>query len=166
MGARFPLAPMSQPIRIVTGVLLTIPPAFAALALALGAPLALPAALLAALYAAVWLGARPSAFELDARGLRIRFPLWTRSLPARSLASARVVEGAALRGELGVALRVGVGGLWGGFGWLWSSKRGWLELYVSRTDGLVWIERSAGLPLLISPERPSELADRLRSPSA
>jgi hypothetical protein len=166
MGERFPLAPMSRPIRIVTGVLLAIPPAFAALALALGAPLALPAALVAGLYAAVWLGARPAAFELDAGALHVRFPLWTRSLPARSLASARVVEGAALRGELGFALRVGVGGLWGGFGWLWSAKRGWLELYVSRTDRLVWIERRAGLPLLITPERPSELVERLRSPPA
>jgi hypothetical protein len=160
MRERFPLAPMSRPIRIVTGVLLAIPLAFAALALALGAPLALPAALLAGLYAAVWLGTRPAAFELDADALHVRFPLWTRSLPARSLA------GAALRGELGFALRVGVGGLWGGFGWLWSSKRGWLELYVSRTDRLVWIERRVGLPLLITPERPTELVERLRSPPA
>ncbi len=165
-GTRFPLAPMSRSIRIVTGILLAIPPAFAALSLAVAAPLAVPAAMLAALYAAVWLTARPTAFELDASALRVRFPLWTRSLPTQSLADARVVEGAALRGELGLALRVGVGGLWGGFGWLWSSKRGWVELYVSQTDRLLWIERRAGLPLLISPDRPSELAERLRSAPA
>jgi hypothetical protein len=38
-------------------------------------------------------------------------------------------------------LRIGVGGLWGVFGWLWT-RRGLVEVYVSRTDG--WCSWSAG----------------------
>jgi hypothetical protein len=59
-----------------------------------------------------------------------------------------------LRKELGWAIRVGVGGLWGAFGSLWTSRRGSVEVYVSRTDGLVWIERRVGRPLLITPTNP------------
>jgi hypothetical protein len=161
----FPLAPMSRAVRVLTGVLLAIPLVFAALALLTQAPLGRAAAFVAALYAFVWLGARPTRFELDASALRICFPLWTRSLPLASLTSARLLDVAALRGEIGFPLRVGVGGLWGGFGWLWASKRGWIEFYVSRTDGLVWIERRGAMPLLITPERPAEVASRI-SPRA
>jgi hypothetical protein len=145
---------MSRLIFWLTAALLAIPLAFAALSLGFGAPLIVPAALLCALYAATWLAARPSSFELSDGRLAICFPLWTRSLPRGSLASARAADAASLRRELGIALRVGVGGLWGGFGWLWSSRRGWIEMYVSRADGLVWIERPDALPLLVTPERP------------
>lgn len=162
----FPLAPMSRLLRVLTWLLLAIPVLFAVLWRAFGAPLAWPALALAALYLATWLAARPSRFALGARELRVCFPLWTRALPRASLASARVVRVAELRETLGIALRVGVGGLWGGFGWLWSAKRGWVELYVSRTDGLVWIERSGGPPLLITPAQPETFAARVTPPAA
>jgi hypothetical protein len=163
---RFPIAPMSRLIRVLTWLLLAIPVVFAALWRAFGAPLAWPALALAALYLATWLAARPSRFELDARRLRVCFPLWTRALPRASISSARVVPVAELRELLGIALRVGVGGLWGGFGWLWSTKRGWVELYVSRGDGLVWIERRGGLPLLITPTQPETFVARVAPPVA
>jgi hypothetical protein len=69
----------------------------------------------------------------------------------------------ALRGELGFAARVGVGGLWGGFGWLWTSRRGLIDMYVSRGDGLLMVERLAGRPLLITPEHPDEFSRALAS---
>jgi hypothetical protein len=157
--ASFRLAPMSRAIRILTFVLLAIPVVFVALAAAKRAPLGGVGLLVAAFYAAIWLVARPTRFEADAEGIRIRFPLWTRTLPARSLAGARLLDSATLRRELGLPIRVGVGGLWGGFGWLWSRKRGWIEFYVSRTDGLVWVERRGAIPLLVSPEQPAAFAD-------
>lgn len=157
----FRIAPMSRSIRILTLCVLALPVAFLAFALRFGAPLLWPAALIAALYLATWLVARPTRFAVDDARLRICFPLWTRSLARASLASARCIDGTALRSELGFALRVGVGGLWGGFGWLWSTKRRWVEMYVSRTDGLVWIERRGALPLLITPERPEDFVARL-----
>jgi hypothetical protein len=52
------------------------------------------------------------------------------------------------------AFFVGAGGLWGGFGWLWTERRGIAQMYVSRTEGLVWIERRGGRPWLITPEEP------------
>jgi hypothetical protein len=162
----FRIAPMSRAIRILTLLVLAIPLVFLALALRFGAPLLWPAAIVGVLCLATWLAARPAHFVVDAARLRICFPLWTRFVARASIASARVVDDAALRSELGLALRVGVGGLWGGFGWLWSTKRRWVEMYVSRTDGLVWIERRGALPLLITPERPEDFVARLASPAA
>ena len=57
-----------------------------------------------------------------------------------------------LKRRYGWQARVGVGGLWGGFGWLYSTK-GWMEFYVSRMDGYVLMSRAEGRPLLLSPER-------------
>jgi hypothetical protein len=51
-------------------------------------------------------------------------------------------------------MRVGAGGLWGGFGWLWTQRRGIVQMYVSRTDDFVWIERPGERSWLITPERP------------
>jgi hypothetical protein len=101
-------------------------------------------------------------FEVAADGLRIRFPLRTRAVPAREIAGVRLISGAAFREEFGFAVRIGVGGLWGGFGWLWTAKRGLVELYVSRLDGLVLVERSRGAaPLLLTPTDPEELVEAL-----
>ncbi len=158
---RFPLAKMSRAIRGLTLFLLAVPIAFIVLAVSAGASLAWPALLVAGLYLAVWLAARPACFEVDPSFLHVCFPLWTRRIPRASLAAVRPIEARALRGELGFALRVGVGGLWGAFGWLWSRRRGWIELYVSRSDGLVWIERRGAVPLLITPQRPAQLAASL-----
>lgn len=159
---RFPIAPMSTAIRGMTFLLLALPVGFALA----GAPLSWVGLGLALLYLALWLAARPLRFEVEGPALRVCFPLWTRSIPRASIASARVLAGSALREQLGFAVRVGAGGLWGGFGWLWSSRRRWVELYVSRSDGLVWIERRGALPLLITPERPAELVASLGGEAA
>jgi len=53
-------------------------------------------------------------------------------------------------------MRVGAGGLWGAFGWLWTTKRGTVQMYISRTDNFVWIERRSERPWLITPERPEQ----------
>jgi hypothetical protein len=48
-------------------------------------------------------------------------------------------------------MRIGAGGLWGGFGWLYTRK-GLLDLYVSRTDRFVLVRLRTGRPLLITPD--------------
>lgn len=63
---------------------------------------------------------------------------------------------AELKHNVGWCARVGAGGLWGGFGWLWTQRRGILQMYISRTDDLVWIERGTERSWLITPERPAE----------
>ena len=60
------------------------------------------------------------------------------------------------------AFEVHTGGLWGGFGWLYTRK-GLLDLYVSRTDRLVLVRLRAGRPLLLTPERDEGFVDALRA---
>ena len=83
------------------------------------------------------------------------------AIPAHRIAAARTVTTAEFKAEVGLALRIGVGGLWGGFGWLWTQRRGLVEFYVSRLDGLVWIERRDGRPLLVTPSDPEGLVRAL-----
>lgn len=151
---------MSPLIRGLTVLLLAIPVLFLAIGFAGTAPaghtLGGIGFLLVALYAAVWFFWRPAAFDVEPRSLAIVFPLRRREIPRDDVAAARLLERAFFRERYGAALRVGVGGLWGGFGWLWTSRRGFIGMYVSRTDGVVLIERRTGRDLLITPERPAE----------
>ena len=164
--ARFALAPMSTDIRVLTWVVLAIP-----LVLYLGALQAHgPArvvlvgvtALAVALYASVWLWWRPSAFEVSPAGLRIQWPLRARSIRARDLAEGVVLTRDAFRREFGWGMRIGAGGLWGGFGWLYTRK-GLLDLYVSRTDRVVLVRLHAGRPLLVSPQDDGRFVAALRA---
>lgn len=156
MTQRFALAPMSTGIRLLTWGLLALPVVFLALGLrsAQSCVLAPVGGLIAGLYLAVALWWRPSAFEIAPEGLRVRFPGRSRLVPRADLAGARTMDSAQFCAEHGLALRIGVGGLWGGFGWLWTRRRGLLDFYISRTDGLVLVERRSGRPLLITPADP------------
>jgi hypothetical protein len=51
-------------------------------------------------------------------------------------------------------MRIGAEGLGGGFGRLWTKRYGLVQMYVSRTDGFVWIEQKNDRPWLITPEQP------------
>jgi hypothetical protein len=97
--------------------------------------------LVLALYAGVYFMARPSRFDVSVNGVEVVFPFWTRGVPARGLVGARELSARDFQREFGWGLRIGVGGLWGVFGWLWT-RRGLVEVYVSRTDG--WCSWSAG----------------------
>ena len=112
----------------------------------------------ALLYAAVYLLARPSGFEVQGGQVRVVFPVWSRDITG--VVKAERVDTAELKRRYGLLLRVGAGGLWGGFGWLWS-RRGWVEFYVSRMDDYVLLTRSEGLPLLINAEDPDLLCERV-----
>ena len=96
--------------------------------------------------------------------LEIVWPLKRRELNRRAFTAVRLVDRDALRREIGWGMRVGAGGLWGGFGWLWTQRRGAVQMYISRTDGFVWIERADGQPWLVTPERPDEFARALSHP--
>jgi hypothetical protein len=166
MWKRFPIAPMSRPVRALTIALLLLPAVLLVLGARWGAaaPLTTAGLLLGALDAAVWLFWRPTHFDVTPEGLRIRFPGRARLVPAGDLASAGTIGAAEFRDRFGWALRIGVGGLFGGFGWLWTRRRGLVEFYVSRTDGLVLVERREGRPLLVTPSDPDGLAGALTAP--
>jgi hypothetical protein len=154
---------MSAVFWVITIVVLSLAPLFILLSLG-GAPLWPAVGLLIVLCVATWLTMRPTCFHVTPTAFIIEWPLRRREIPRREIASARVVGGKELRGMLGVAARVGVGGLWGTFGGLWSKKLGWVSTYVSRTDELLWVELASGKTLLLTPESPNEVC-RLLSES-
>jgi hypothetical protein len=169
-AAVFPLAPMSTLIRVLTGILLAVPVYLAVVgALAggvAGVLLAPMAGVLLLLYGAVWLYARPSRFEIRPDALVLVWPAWRRRIPLADVTDAHLLTRHDLRGRLGRGGRIGVGGLWGGFGWAWTSRAGLVDLYVSRQDDLVLVERRAGRALLISPDRPQAFVRALREAAA
>jgi Bacterial PH domain len=150
----FRLAPMCGLIWGLTLLLLALPVVFLVMAFWGPSVLEGPALLLAALYVWVWLRFRPNRFVVHPSTLEVIWPLKHREIPRASISGVRLVDRATLRREAGWGLRVGAGGLWGGFGWLWTQRRGIVQMYVSRVDGLVWIERVDDRPWLITPEQP------------
>jgi hypothetical protein len=162
MTETFRLAPMAPFIRWLTWLLWALPVGFAVVALASprSAGLLWVALLLAVLYGAVWIWWRPGRFEVSAQGLALVFPGRRTMIAISDIESASVFDPKAFREQFGLALRVGAGGLWGGFGWLWTRK-GWVEFYVSALDRYVLIRRRRGIPLLISPEQPQRMVAML-----
>ena len=150
----FRLARMSPLIWGLTLFLLAIPFAFLA-SVAVGKSLLLaPALLVIGIYAWVWLRFRPSAFIVRPDAIEVKWPLKRRRIPRDDIAGIRLLQQGELRCEVGWGARVGAGGLWGAFGWLWTSRRGIVQMYISRTDRFIWIERTNGRPWLITPEEP------------
>jgi hypothetical protein len=160
-GKSFRLARMSPLILTPTLLFLAAPPALLVGALLGRSQLWVVALLLLALDAWVWLRFRPSRFTVQESGLEVSWPLKCRHLSRESIASARVMDRQALKREIGWGMRVGAGGIWGGFGWLWTKRRGVVQMYISRTDSFVWIERVGGRPWLLTPERPEEFVRAL-----
>jgi len=148
----FQLAPMSPLIRTLTLLLLAVPVVFLTQPAVAGGWLALPAFLLIGIYAWVWLWFRPTLFVVHPGEVEVIWPLRRRQLPRDKISEVKLIDKTDLRRKTGWAMRVGAGGLWGGFGWLWTEKRGIVQMYISRTDGFVWIERSDERPWLITPE--------------
>jgi hypothetical protein len=162
MTETFRLAPMAPFIRWLTWLLWALPAGLAVAALANPRSVGLLwiALLLAVLYLAVWIWWRPGRFEVSERGLVLVFPGRRATIAISDIESASVVDPKAFRQQFGLALRVGAGGLWGGFGWLWT-RNGWVEFYVSALDRYVLIRRRRRIPLLISPEEPQRMVAML-----
>lgn len=154
MDRSFPLARMSGVIRALTYGLLGLGPlmlGLGATAPASGASMLFLGASLLALSAEVWLLHRPRGFTVRQGELSLDYPLRTKRIALAGLVAAEALAAADLRARLGWALRVGVGGLFGGFGWLYTSK-GWVELDISRSDGLVLLTFAQRMPLLVTPD--------------
>ena len=149
---------MSRLIAVITYVLLAAP--FVLLAVG---PRGV-AFLLFAGYAITWLFLRPTAFEITPDALAVVWPLRRTRIARSDIVGASIVRAADLCGEFGTLLRVGVGGLWGGFGLAWSSRGKHLGLYVSRQDAIVLVRCGRARSLLITPERPEEFVAALAPP--
>jgi hypothetical protein len=141
-------------IRWVTLALAALPVALL-IAAVVGTPLlGVPALLLILVFGWVWVRFRPTAFLVHPHALEILWPLKRRELRRDQITAVRLLDRQELRREVGWGMRVGAGGLWGGFGWLWTARRGIVQMYVSRLDRFVWIERGGERPWLITPDRP------------
>ena len=118
--------------------------------------------LLIAIFGSVWIWFRPTYFSVARNSVEIIFPGWRRRIPISDVSGVRLISQETFRREAGWAMRIGAGGLWGGFGWLWTSRRGLLEFYVSRFDSMVFIERETGYSLLITPDNAEQMVETLQ----
>ena len=161
----FRLAHMSPLIWMLTLALLAVPVVFFSTAIVGRHLLTVPALCIVVLYGWVWLRFRPMRFVVYPDRLEVRWPLKRRSIPRKDIAAVRLIDKQALHNETGWGMRVGAGGLWGGLGWLWTQRRGIVQMYISRTDGFVWIERVGGRSWLITPAQPAAFVRALFSAS-
>ncbi len=157
----FRLARMSPLMLALTLLFLVVPPLVLVGALFVRHELLAAALLVLAIDAWVWLRFRPSRFTVQGSGLEVIWPLKCRHLPRESIVSARVIDRQELKREIGWGMRVGAGGIWGAFGWLWTTRRGVVQMYISRTDAFVWIERAGDRPWLLTPEEPEQFVRAL-----
>lgn len=163
MSRTFLLAPMSPGIKGLTIILLLLPLGFGLWALIShdqGAGMIF--LLLMILYGLTWFCCRPTCFIVSQDDLKLIFPVWQRRIPIRTISRVRLISKEMFCREFGQAMRIGVGGLWGGFGWLWTSQRGLIEFYISRSDHLVCIDRSMGNSLLITPDQTNQFVETLQ----
>jgi len=153
---------MNGMIRGLTGALLLLPVAFVAIGLSASGPgagvLLYTGIAVALLYLGVYLYSRPLRFEVDEQALTVVWCVRRRRIARSAVRSVTPL------GMEGFKARIGVGGLWGMFGWLWTSQEGLLDVYVSRTDGWVIAEIEGARPLVLSPERPAEFVAVLQPP--
>jgi hypothetical protein len=160
----FRLAPMSTDLRVLTVLLLALPVLF--LLPATSAPwpvtsaLGATGALLVLAYASVWFLFRPTRFEVDADALRIVWPLRQRAIARTDVEDARILGSAEFRRDHGLGVRIGAGGLWGGFGLL-KTRQTTFSMWISRTDRFVIVRLRGARPLLLTPDDPERFVAAL-----
>lgn len=145
---------MSPILVWLTAAAFLVPAAFLAVGARTGQPVALvPGGGVLGLYLFIWLYLRPTRFEISSGALDIVWPARRETIPLTDVERAEVLTRDEFRARFGWGLRVGSGGLWGGFGLL-VTRGGTLRFYVSRIDRFVLVVTRTGRPLLITPSDP------------
>ncbi|MBI2373199.1 MAG: hypothetical protein HYV07_04305 [Deltaproteobacteria bacterium] len=162
----YPIAPQSKPFVAMTVVTSALPLALVWAARLAPSPvrelLYGAAAFVVVLYVAIAVLMRPILFSLSKDGIELVWPTRRRRVPLEGVVRARVLDPKELRRETGYAMRVGAGGFLGAFGWAMTGK-GTMELWVTRTDKVVFVERRDGKSLLITPAQPERFVEELTS---
>ena len=169
MAMTFRLAPMSTSLRVLTWVLLVLPAILFYQALQSPTParwvLDAASAFVVLTYASVWFVYRPTRFEVAGDTLRIVWPVRSRTIPRTTVTSVRILSGEQFRSEYGYGVRIGAGGLWGGFGLL-KMRSTTFSMWISRLDRFVIVGLHGARPLLVTPEEPERFAAALGHPEA
>ena len=164
MPGVFPLAPMSTSLRVLTWALFVVPAGLLYQAVQSPPDVGLVhwgvGVLVVLVYASVWFVWRPSRFEIDLDTLRIVWPTRSRTIPRTAVTDVRIVTATQFRSEYGYGMRIGAGGLWGGFGLL-RMRRITFSMWISRLDRFVIVGLHGARPLLITPEEPERFAAAL-----
>lgn len=158
----FPVARMSPVILGLTLLLLPLP----ALFLWIGCfgrgpqgPVMLGTGVfIAAIYGWIWALMRPARYELGPSELVLASPLRRIRIPRHDLAGAQIYDLPGFRAEFGNMIRVGAGGLFGTFGWLWNRKSGRMDCYVTNLGPWVVVRRRTGRAIILSPADPESFA--------
>lgn len=145
----------------LTVFMLMLPAAFLLGLIFYSNTLVAPFVFLVVIYSWIWLWFRPGRFVVSDDTLTIVWPVRTREIIRSEITAAALMTRSELRNKVGWGIRVGAGGVWGGFGWLYTQKRGFMRMYISRVDRYVWFE-TEGQPWIITPERPEEFLRALR----
>lgn len=161
---RFPLAPMSGLILGLTILVLPLPIVlfYAGSRSGLASIGWIPALFVATIYLGVWLYMRPSWFVVSNHSLEIVWPTRRLSVPVAEIEGVERLSGPEFRSRYGYGVRIGAGGLWGGFGLL-KTKSVTFRFYISRMDDYVIVRRTTGRPLLITPAEPDRFASDLEA---
>jgi hypothetical protein len=158
----FTVPPMSGIMWVITIPVSAMPFVFAFIALQQGSSVPLYIALsIILLIIWVWVWMRPSHYVVGHGGLTIVWPLRRLHMPAESILGVRVLDRRQLKEELGWAMRIGVGGLFGAFGLLWTQRRGLIRFYITRLDRYVLIERRDDRPILITVNDPDGMVEKV-----
>ena len=152
------MAPMSKVIRLMTLFLLALPVAVAGGGFSSGEPVfgysLMVAGAIVAIYAFVYLRMRPTRFEIEGKRLSIIFPTRIIDVDLDDVVRAGPITYEVFKRRYPRPIRLGAGGLFGGFGLL-MTQNGKVQFYISRDEPLVLLEfESDRLPLLLSPSDP------------
>ena len=150
MMQSYRLAPMSAAMWVLTVVAFLVP---ASLLWFRAAPMTGIAILLLIIYATIWLYGRPTAFDVAARDLYIVWPLRKERIARSNIISATRIDMAGFKTRFGWSIRIGVGGLFGQFGYSWTANEGLVRTYISTLGPFALIELHEGRPLLLTPDR-------------
>lgn len=149
---RYKLAPMDQYMKRMTNFCLLIP-VFFFLVGPLLPYLLICAFLIVFIYSVIWFRMRPKSFVIDDENLTIEWPVGKKSWKRSEISSVEYMPREKFKETYGFGIRVGAGGLWGGFG-RYQTTDTTFRMFVSRIDGFVIVNFREGRPLMITPENP------------
>lgn len=155
------MAPMSGLILGLTVVLFPVPFVMAAFAIISGVHGVFGvAAFMLFIWAVVYFYMRPSHFEVTPVGLDIVWPLRREHFDAAQIESVERISGEEYRRRYGLGMRIGAGGLFGGFGF-YKTKSVTFRFYISRQDEYVLVHRKNDRPLMLTPDKAAQFVDAL-----